>query len=66
MYILVFLEQRKMTSPTKQAHVPIPASVPRKGGDGPGGGGGRGRGNYVCVCFCVNLPKSYVFFIFWP
>ena len=44
--LLVFVEGRKMTPSTKQPHVPLPASMPRKGAGGDGGrnGGGGGGG----------------------
>ena len=54
--LFVFQEGRKMKNSTKQPHIPIPSSIPRKGAGG-GGGGGNGGGG---VCFCENQPKSYI------
>ena len=71
--LFVFLEGRKMNPGTKQPHIPIPASMPRKGaggggrkGGGGGGQGGRGGGKYLCVSFYASWPKLYVFWIFQP
>ena len=52
--LLVFVEGRKTTPSTKQPHVPLPASIPRKGAGGGGGGRGGGKYTYIFVCFCEN------------